>query len=248
MPRFKLLRAQTVADAVAAMGDAQTPAVLAGGTDLPARFNEGFMPSELIDISRIEELRQVKFEGGALEIGATVTHAVGSAHPLIARYLPSLGASWRRIANIRIRLSATIGGNIMARRTRYEGAILLSALGARLRFESKGGIREIPVENNWSTDPKRELLTAIVIPLRNGLRMDYARDLRPIMTQAVAIEDGAPGRVVTATEFIVPRIRVLKGDKADGVLEAADPVTSTAYIGKASEMLLSRQLERMRRQ
>jgi hypothetical protein len=90
------------------------------------------------------------------------------------------------------------------------------------------------------------LLTTIVIPLRKGLRMDYARDLRPIMTQAVVLEDDAPGRVVTATEFIVPRIRALKDDTADGALDAVDPVTSTTYIAKVSDTLLARQLERMR--
>ena len=89
------------------------------------------------------------------------------------------------------------------------------------------------------------MLTTIVIPLRKGLRMDYARDLRPIMTQAVVLEDDAPGRVVTATEFIVPRIRALKDDKAVGALDAADPVTSTTYIAKVSDTLLARQLERM---
>lgn len=145
-----------------------------------------------------------------------------------------------------VRASATIGGNLMARRTRYEGAILLAALGARLRFESTSGVRETPVEDNWSAEAgKGALLTTIVIPLRKGLRMDYARDLRPIMTQAVVLEDDAPGRVVTSTEFIVPRIRALKDDTADGALDAADPVTSTTYIAKVSATLLARQLERM---
>lgn len=247
VPRFNLVRARTIAEAVTAIGDARDPAVLAGGTDLPARFNEGFAPSDLIDISHIGALREIKVAEDAIEIGALVTHAAGSSHALIARHLPSFGAAWRRIANIRIRFSATLGGNLMARRTRYEGAILLSALGARLRFASKAGIREIAVEDNWlSEGGKVGLLTTIVVPLRKGLRMDYARDLRPIMTQAVAVEDHAPGRVVTSTEFIVPRIRALTGDRPEGALDTGDPVTSAAYIRKVSATLLVRQLERMR--
>jgi carbon-monoxide dehydrogenase medium subunit len=247
--RFGLVRARTIAEAVAAIADARAPAVLAGGTDLPARFNEGFAPSDLVDVSRVGALREIKVVDDTLEIGALVTHDAGSSHALITQHLPSFGAAWRRIANVRVRLSATIGGNLMARRTRYEGAILLSALSARLRFESKTGVREIAVESNWSTDADRGgLLTTIVIPLRRGLRMDYARDLRPIMTQAVVIEDYAPGRVVTATEFIVPRIRRLKDDKAEGSLECGDPVTSDTYLRKVSETLLVRQLERVRRQ
>jgi carbon-monoxide dehydrogenase medium subunit len=248
VPRFHLVRARTIAEAVTAIGDAHEPAVLAGGTDLPARFNEGFAPSDLIDISQIGALREVKLADGAIEIGALVTHAAGSSHALIARHLPSFGAAWRRIANVRIRFSATLGGNLMARRTRYEGAILLSALGAHLRFVSGAGVREIAVEDNWSSEAgKGALLTTIVVPLRKGLRMDYARDLRPIMTQAVAVEDRALGRVVTSTEFIVPRIRALTGDRPEGALDITeDPVTSAAYIRKVSETLLVRQLERLR--
>ena len=246
LPRFKLLRAKAIGEAVDALDVACEPAVLAGGTDLPARFNEGFSPTDLIDISQIDSLRQIRIADGTIEIGALVTHADGSAHPLIISHLLSLASAWRRIANVRIRLSATIGGNLMARRTRYEGAILLSALGARLRFESKAGVREIAVEDVWSAKANdRSLLTTVVIPLRKGLRMDYARELRPIMTQAVAVEDHGPGRVVTATEFVVPRTWVLRDGKAEGPLDTDDPVTSVGYIRKVSETLLVRQLERM---
>ena len=247
LPRFNLVRTTTITEAINALDVARKAAVLAGGTDLPARFNEGFAPSDLIDITQIDALRQIKTAGDAIEIGALVTHAAGSTHPLIISRLPSFASAWRRIANVRIRLSATIGGNLMARRTRYEGAILLSALGARLRFERKTGTHEIAVEDIWLADvDDGSLLTTIVIPLRKGLRVDYARDLRPVITQAVAIENHAPGRVVTATEFIVPRIRALKDSKPAGALEANDPVTSTDYIRKVSETLLARQLERMR--
>jgi carbon-monoxide dehydrogenase medium subunit len=221
--------------------------VLAGGTDLPARFNEGFCPTDLIDISRIPALREVILAENGIEIGAAVTHAQGTANPLIRQHLPSFAQAWSRIANVRVRMSATLGGNLMARRTRYEGAILLSALGARLRFSAPGGAIEIAAEHIWSNVPETALLTGIIIPLRKGLRLDYARELRPIMTQAVAIDAEGEGRVVTATEHVIPRVRSL----ADGTAVGADPdfddpVTSAAYLRKVSGTLLSRQLTRMR--
>ena len=224
--------------------------MLAGGTDLPARFNEGFAPSDVIDISRLRDLQTVRMVGDVLEIGATVTHAVGSADALIRQHLPSLSEAWSRIANIRIRFSATIGGNLMARRTRYEGAILLSALEARLRLQSVFGILEIAVEDIWTAKlPLGALLTHVLIPVRQGLRLDYARDLRPIMTQAVALDDSGVGRVVTATEYVIPHIRTFVSadpHSVDGDLDVADPVTSTAYLSRASSALLARQFDRMR--
>lgn len=249
LPRFNVVRAATADEAISVLDGSERPAVLAGGTDLPARFNEGFSPSDLIDVSRVEALRQIKRAGNAIEIGATVTHAAGCSHPVIREHLPSFAHAWARIANVRIRLSATIGGNLMARRTRYEGAILLSALGARMRLQSAAGETELAVEDMWTASlPHGALLTAIVIPLRKGLRLDYARDLRPIMTQAVVLEDNAPGRVVTATEYIVPRVRPLDAkNKAVGILDdLTDPVTGAAYIRKVSDTLLGRQIERMR--
>jgi carbon-monoxide dehydrogenase medium subunit len=250
LPGFRLARAATIAEAIDALGNADRAAVLAGGTDLPARFNEGFAPTDVVDISRLQDLRTVAVVGDALEIGATVTHAVGSAHTLIRQHLPSLSKAWSRIANVRIRFSATIGGNLMARRTRYEGAILLSALQARLRLRSASGNFEIPVEEIWSAElPAAALLTHIVIPLRKGIRFDYARDLRPIMTQAVAFDDSGAGRVVTATEYAVPCIRALAPNDPQlthGELDLVDPVTSLAYLRRASAALLARQLERMR--
>ena len=252
LPCFNVTRAASIADAIKAVGQAERPAFLAGGTDLPAQFNEGFIPSDLIDLSRIDDLRKVTLANNAIEIGATVTHAAGSTDLLVCKHLPSLASAWARIANVRIRFSATLGGNLMARRTRYEGAILLSALQARLRLQSAAGETEIPVEDVWTKRvPSAALLTHIIIPLRNNIRLDYARDLRPIMTQAVGLDDSRTGRIVTATEYAVPCVRLLKAanrEAVQGDLDLADPVTSAGYLRSASDALLVRQLERMRMQ
>lgn len=250
LPRFRAVRAATIAQAASALGEADRPAVLAGGTDLPARFNEGFQPTDLIDISRIAELRGIAVDGGSLVIGAAVTHAAGASHPEIERCIPGFASAWSRIANVRIRLSATLGGNLMARRTRYEGAILLTALDARLRFAGPTGGAEVPVEALWSGEAPPGLLTHIVIPLRPGLRLDYDRSLRPIMTQALAVDMQGNGRIVTATEHVVPRMVAVIGcapGTAFGTARYADPVTSDDYINRVSRVLCLRQLERVGR-
>ena len=224
-------------------------AVLAGGTDLPARFNEGFAPALVVDISRIDDLRRIGLSDGAIEIGAAVTHAAGSSDPLVRQHLPAFARAWARIANVRVRMSATLGGNLMAHRTRYEGAILLAALGARLRLATAAGETLIAAEECFEA-PAGCLLKSIVIPLRKGLQLDYERSMRPVLTQAVALDAAGFGRVVTATEFVRPRVQdLIGGAPAGGVLSElpfGDPVASDGYIERMRAVFLARQLERMR--
>lgn len=250
---FRLVRATRLIDAVEAVSIAmqadEAAAVLAGGTDLPARFNEGFAPTLVVDISGIDDLRRIEHRDGALVIGAAVTHAAGSTHPLIREHLPSFGQAWSRIANVRIRMSATLGGNLMARRTRYEAAILLAALGANVRFATANGVIEATAEDCFDA-PAGALLTAILIPLRKGLRLDYERSMRPIMTQAVAIDAAGNGRLVTATEFVRPRVQLMEGAAVvpSSTPETAfgDPVTSDGYLRRMRTVFLARQIARMR--
>ena len=244
LPRFRVVRARALDEAVAALASAERPAVLAGGTDLPARFNEGFAPSDLIDISRLDDMRRIEVRDDALIIGAAVTHADGSTDPLVARHLPGFADAWARIANVRVRLRATIGGNLMARRTRYEAANLLAALGANAHLATTAGAITLPVEELWSSPHLKCLLTAVSIPLRQGLRLDYDRTLRPIMTQAVAVDAAGLGRIVTSTEYVVPVVRTLPlAPQADDLI--GDPVTSAAYLTRMRRVLLARQLQRL---
>lgn len=222
--------------------------MLAGGTDLPASFNEGFQPTDVVDVSRITELRTIVNDGKQLSIGACVTHAIGACDPIVATAIPGFSAAWSRIANVRIRLSATIGGNLMARRTRYEGAILLSALDARLRFATPSGPQDVAVTAIWSAPKPQGLLTHVLIPQRPGLRLDYDRSLRPILTQALSLDADGNGHIVTATEHVIPQIAtVAAGQLHDqfGTATFGDPVTSDAYISRVAGVLASRQFDRL---
>lgn len=252
LPPCHLVRARSVEEVVAALVEAARPAILAGGTDLPARFNEGFAPTHLIDISRLSALRKITLQENALHIGALVTHAAGAADALVQQHVPGFAAAWKLIANVRIRQRATLGGNLMAQRARYEGAILLCALDARLRFATAGAPLEMPVTEFIHTAPTStpaRLLTGIVIPLRPGLRLDYDRSLRPVVTQAVAQAGDGYARAVLATEYVLPQLLDLNADVMTAhdnlPAELGDPVTSSAYLLHTSRVLLRRQLARM---
>lgn len=264
LPPFGLLRPGHVDEVIAALGTQPRPVLMAGGTDLVAAFNEGLMPGTLIDLSRIESLRRIEVTGHELRIGAAVTHAVGCADERLAQHAPGLAAAWRRLANPRVRLAATLGGNLMARRVRYEASICLSAIGARLEFAGTTGQHVVTPASLWRALPPSSLLCNIVVPLDGLHWFDYERSMRPLMTLASTLRAGPDGlllRCALATEYLAPVLleRVLPTRQLGHVARIArsqaamlmaglgddfnDPVLSAGYARQAAAALLARQLE-----
>lgn len=236
-PRAALFRAASVAEAMAALAEPGAMAV-AGGTDLCARFNAGGTPSLLVCLARLDALRAIEITASEIRIGALVTHAQGSRHPGLLAALPGFAAAWAMLANPRVRHRATIGGNIMARHTRYEMSLLLTALDARL--VCAGG--SFAPSQIWD-DGAAGLLTHVAIPRQPGQRFVYMRGLRPQLTLAVHRHEGGGGAAI-ATEWLRPHPIALD----DTGLEAlpthfADHAISHWYARRAGATLLARGLE-----
>ncbi len=260
VPPFPVIAPATVDDAVAAMADAEAPVPYAGGTDLCGAVREGKPIGTLIWLKRLDGLRGVRIEDGALSVGALTTHAEGAASDATAA-VPGLAEAWSKLGKMRIRLSGTAGGNLMARHTRYEMSILLTALGGTARFASAAGEAGLTPAEIWNrAEPPRSLLTRLSIPLAAGLRLDYDRSLRPLTTQALALwsddAGSARGRAVIATEYLRPfAIDLdLAGTDAKGIAAAAfetlpagfaDPASGNAWLRRAGAAVLARQLARM---
>ena len=259
IPPFPVIAPASVNEAVAAMADAEAPVPYAGGTDLCGAVRAGKPIGTLVWLKRLDELRGVRVGGGALSVGALTTHAEGAASDAVAATIPGLADAWSKLGKMRIRMSGTAGGNLMARHTRYEMSILLTALGGTAHFASAGGEADLTPAEIWDrAEPPRSLLTRLSIPLAAGLRLDYDRSLRPLMTQALALwRDGAGktvrGRAVIATEYLRPAALDLdlSGNDAKGIAAAAydalpvdfaDPASGNAWLRRAGAAILSRQL------
>lgn len=215
---FTLCRPRSAAAALGLLRDGEQPVLLAGGTDLVASFNEGLQPRELITLAGVTELHQISVDGRGLRIGAAVSHHSGSGHEALRLRAPGFARDWSRIASPRIRLTGTLGGNLMARRTRYEAALLLSSLDVRLEFLTPQGAVQCPPQALWQgalggLDQRPTLagtpalLTHIVIDTHNLLASFHERSLRPLLTLAGALRRGANGlrlRCAVATEYLAP--------------------------------------------
>jgi carbon-monoxide dehydrogenase medium subunit len=262
---LKLWRPSSIADAVACLDQCEKPVLLAGGTDLVAQYNEGLAPRSLIDIFRIDAMRQLRQQDGVWHIGALVTHHVGSSDAGLRALVPGFARAWSRIANPRIRFRGTLGGNLMARRTRYEGALLLQALDAKLNFTARSGTDQVAVDALWRHGVAgRGVLTGIELDARDLLAFDYERSLRPLMTQALAVwrqPDGLRLGLTMATEHLAPvrlslalpglavqqlrsRATAIARDVLAGLPTSfADVQVTTDYARRAGAALVARQLE-----
>ena len=253
---FPFWRPTDLDEALDAIANAPlAPVIFAGGTDLCAQFNEGLTPTAMVALDRVAELKTIRLETDRLVIGSMVTHAQGSTDELVRRHLPGFAKAWGMAANARVRFWATIGGNLMARRVRYELSLMLAALGATLRFARPDGTRfEISTEELWTANlDQRSLLLDIVVPCGESARFDYERSLRPTLTIALASGFDAGATAAIATEWLRPLVLRVRPElspvrAAEDAFEAmppsfADPATSHWYLRDVGQTLLRRMLE-----
>jgi 4-hydroxybenzoyl-CoA reductase subunit beta len=113
LPEFELLRPESLSEALAARAAHPDARLLGGGTDLMVNIRRGIVaPPVLIDMNGVTELRAIKAEARALEIGASVTLSELAAHPDVIRHYPVVAQAAHAIAGPTHRNMGTVGGNL----------------------------------------------------------------------------------------------------------------------------------------
>src|SRR5438128_12352250 len=113
LPDFQLLRPTTLDDVIKARAAHPSSRLLGGGTDLVVNIRRGIVaPPVLIDVNHVEELRAIKADAQAIEIGAAVTLAELAAHPDVALHYPVVAQAAGFIAGPTHRNMGTVGGNL----------------------------------------------------------------------------------------------------------------------------------------
>jgi xanthine dehydrogenase YagS FAD-binding subunit len=91
-------------------------AVLAGGTDLLSLMKDGGDDSmRLVNIKKISELRRIREENGAYQIGALVTFDEFLAHSGLPKQFPSLATVVEGVSSPQIRNMGSVGGDLLQR-------------------------------------------------------------------------------------------------------------------------------------
>ncbi|MDG4665460.1 FAD binding domain-containing protein [Mycobacterium sp. 236(2023)] len=172
---FAYHRPQTVADAVALLGDYGDDAkILAGGQSLVPMLAMRLTHFEnLIDISRVDELRNIELRDDRVRIGAGTPHALVGMDDEVAESVPLLTLSTPHIGHFQIRTRGTLGGAIAHADPAAEYAAVALALDAEIEATSARGVRRIPAAQFftglWETAlAPDEILTAVAFPVWSG--------------------------------------------------------------------------------
>jgi carbon-monoxide dehydrogenase medium subunit len=246
IPRFALARPQTLDDAFAAFaatdGDG---AYIAGGTELLQVMKMGFAQFRtLVDIKAIEALRGITQTADGLRIGAVTTHREIERSPIVQTSFPGLVELERGVANVRVRSTGTLGGNLAFAEPHSDPATLLLASDARVELAGPGGTRSLSIADFvlgplFTAREPDEIVTAIVIPnAASGEGRAYGKLAffeRPAASVAVRVT--VTGGTITAASVAVgsitevPEIVAAAGAALVGAStsdEALDIATTTA--------------------
>jgi aerobic carbon-monoxide dehydrogenase medium subunit len=194
-------RAATLQDAIDSLESSpEEGRVMAGGQSLGPMLNLRLaQPKQVIDISRLSELRQAKIEGNILAIGACVTHAQiedGDIPDVTLGLMPFVA---RGIAYRAVRNRGTIGGSIAHADPAADWLTTTMAMDATLRLYAAAGHREIKVADFIkgaleTAIGKSEILTHVLVPqFFPGARWGHAKYAKKLgdfaQSMAVAVVD-----------------------------------------------------------
>lgn len=209
--------------------------LLAGGTSLVLMMKNRLVePSVLVDLRRVAELRELSLDGDALVVGAGVSLRDVERSPLVRGYAPILADAAARVATVRIRNQATLGGCVVHADPASDPPPALIALDAVAVVAGSAGRREVALDA-FFTDVfetvlgSDELLLAIRVPAQPaGARAVY------LPFQPRTVDDYATVAVATRLEVangVIAGARIALGAVGPVPIRAA--AAEAALLGAA---------------
>ena len=181
--RFTIHQPKTVTEASQMLAEfGENARLYAGGTELLLAMKHDLLRYEhLIDVKTIPDLDKIESKNGALIIGSTASHRAIERSALVRQNLAVFAEMETHVANVRVRASGTLGGNLCFAEPHSDPATLLTALGAKAHVQGKSGNRILGIDKlitgayeiSLAND---ELLTAVEIPVpRKSQRAAYLK-------------------------------------------------------------------------
>lgn len=174
MKPFGYVSARDTKHAVALLAEHGAAAkILAGGTDLLVELKHAaHNPEVIVDISRLDELKNIAIADDGLHIGALATHGDIMQSTVIRDMFPALVEAAHSIGAVQTRNLGTLGGNLITCVPSMDSGPTLMALEASVTVASSAGQRQMPLASLFVGPRKTslkpgELLIDIVIPKPN---------------------------------------------------------------------------------
>jgi len=130
-------------------GDDARP--VAGGTTLVILMKQRAVHYPfLVDLQSVPGLDQITQEKDGIRIGAVATHRAVELSPLIRKSIPVVSEAFAKVGNIRVRQTASVGGNLAHADYRLDPPPALLILGAEVTAFGPKGSRRIPLKEFFS--------------------------------------------------------------------------------------------------
>jgi aerobic carbon-monoxide dehydrogenase medium subunit len=187
--------------------------LLAGGTAFAILYRGGLIrPGHVVGLRRCAELRGIRRDAdGSLWIGAHATHREVERSATVRAQHAAIADAFARIATVRIRHQATIGGNLAHADPAQDPPPVLMAFDAAVRtVRGDGTQRDIAIDGLFvdhftTTLAADEVILGVrVPPVAPGTRATYlkylprSQDDYATVSVAAALRLGADGRVAFA--------------------------------------------------
>ena len=166
------LRPQSIAEACGLLAEhGEDAKVVAGSTALTIMLRNRLIdPAVLVSIGGIPGLAERTAEGGSLRLGALASHRMVERDPLVRRVLPVVADTFSKVANVRVRNAATVGGVMAEADYASDPPAVFLGLEAVIVAEGPRGVRRIRASEFfvafYETSLRQdEIVTAVEVPL-----------------------------------------------------------------------------------
>jgi carbon-monoxide dehydrogenase medium subunit len=253
-------RPKSVSDAAAAFSGASDARYLAGGqTLIPTMKQRLAAPSDVIDVTKLPELKGISVSGDTVTIGAATTHAEVATSDAVRKAIPALADLAGMIGDPAVRHRGTIGGSVANNDPAADYPAALLALGATVHTNKRTLPADAFFTGLFSTAlSDGEIITKVTFPV--PAKAGYAKFRNPASRYAMAgvfvakMKDGSVRAGVTgASQKGVFRAAAIEkalagswsGDALAGiVIDAADMLSdihgSAAYRANLVKVMAKR--------
>jgi carbon-monoxide dehydrogenase medium subunit len=250
---FELVYPASLAEAITLLDtDDSTVRPFSGGTALMLMMKTGvFQPTRLVHLGGIEadHARIAATPDGGLRIGAMATLTTVEHSADVIRIAPVIVRALKRLANVRVRNVACIGGSLAHGDPHMDLPPVLSALGGIVSVAGPQGKRDIAVDalfcGYYETVLGRgELITAVTVPPQSGWRSAFVKcttrsaDDWPALCLAVSlrVQDNAIAEARLAVSAATEQLtRLVKAEQELTGAAAGDAAFMNAAEAAAAE-------------
>jgi carbon-monoxide dehydrogenase medium subunit len=188
--------------------------MISGGTALMQMMKSGvFQPTQLISLRSITGNDDISLRDQNLCIGAMASLSKIEKSDLVRTQCPTLINVMKRLANVRVRNSARIGGALAHGDPHMDLPPFLSCLDATVQIQSKDSKRIMPLQNLYlgyyeTSLAKDELITEILIPIKSNHHSTYLKCTTRSVDDWPALGIAADIRL---NQSVIEKIRLVVG-------------------------------------